>query len=170
MRTLTAIMLIATTLVLCARVNTTRNALRNVNTNVNVSDVSVMDIEDEAADSAETSVKFKKGAITISGYAKRASDTSESFLITNRTGGRISRVRMQMRYTDTSGNMIHQRDVNVACELGNGETKQVSVSSFDKQRLYYYYAGDKPRKKATPFVVKVRILGYDVPVMSESEN
>ena len=53
------------------------------------------------------------------------------------------------------------------CELNYlkpGETKLVSVKSFDVQRLFYFYAGPQPRKQATPFKVAFRLVGYDVPV------
>ena len=48
--------------------------------------------------------------------------------------------------------------------LKPGESKLVSVKTFDVQRLFYYYAGPKPRKQATPFKVAFRLTGYDIPV------
>ena len=171
MRTAIAIlMLISLAMTAGGKVKTTRKALRSDAVQVgewvqNDANVSVVD----TIDSDTAQVKFKQGAIAIKGYVKRASDIRESFLITNKTGRRITRVRMLMRYSDTEGGMIHEREVNVACDLKDGETKQVSVPSFDKHRSFYYYAGDKPRKRATPFVVQVRILSYDIPVENPNQ-
>jgi len=104
------------------------------------------------------------GAVTLKGYSKRASDSKESFFITNNTSHRMSAVRLLLRYTTMSGEMLTQRQVNVPVSLKPGETKLVSVKSFDVQRLFYYYAGPQPRKQATPFKVAFRLTGYDIPV------
>ena len=103
-------------------------------------------------------------AVTIKGFAKRASDSKESFFITNNTRHRMSAVRLLMRYTTMNGELLTQRSVTVPVSLKPGETKLVEVKSFDVQRLFYYYAGPQPRKQATPFKVSYRLTGYDVPV------
>jgi hypothetical protein len=76
----------------------------------------------------------------------------------------MSAVRLLLRYTTMGGEMLTQRVVNVPVSLRPGETKLVSVKSFDVQRLFYYYAGPQPRKQATPFKVAFRLTGYDIPV------
>ena len=103
-------------------------------------------------------------AVSLKGFSKRASDTKESFFITNNTASRMSAVRLLLRYTTMDGEMLTQRIVNIPVKLKPGETKLVSVKSFDVQRLFYFYAGPKPRKQATPFKVAFRLVGYDVPV------
>ena len=103
-------------------------------------------------------------AVTLKGYSKRASDSKESFFITNNTSHRMSAVRLLLRYTTMNGEMLTQRAVTVPVNLKPGETKLVSVKSFDVQRLFYYYAGPQPRKQATPFKVAFRLTGYDIPV------
>ena len=103
-------------------------------------------------------------AVSLKGFSKRASDSKESFFITNNTNHRMSAVRLLLRYTTMQGEMLTQRTVNVPVNLKPGETKLVSVKSFDVQRLFYYYAGPKPRKQATPFKVAFRLTGYDIPV------
>ena len=60
--------------------------------------------------------------------------------------------------------LLTQRSVTIPVSLMPGETKLVSIKSFDIQRLFYYYAGPQPRKAATPFKVAFRLTGYDVPV------
>ena len=103
-------------------------------------------------------------AVTLKGFSKRASDSKESFFITNNTSHRMSAVRLLLRYTTMNGEMLTQRTVTVPVNLKPGETRLVSIKSFDVQRLFYYYAGPQPRKQATPFKVAFRLTGYDVPV------
>ena len=104
------------------------------------------------------------GAVSLKGYSKRASDAKESFFITNNTKHRMSAVRLLLRYSTMDGELLTQRQVNVPVSLKPGETKLVEVKSFDVQRLFYFYAGPKPRKQATPFKVAFRLTGYDIPV------
>ena len=103
-------------------------------------------------------------AVTLKGYSKRASDSKESFFITNNTKHRMSAVRLLLRYSTMNGEMLNQRTVTVPVSLKPGETKLVSIKTFDVQRLFYYYAGPKPRKQATPFKVAFRLTGYDIPI------
>ena len=141
-----------------ARTRTTRKNLQSLEV-----PVAVMDAADGLLpDSLDTDID--PNAVTLKGYSKRASDSKESFFITNNTKHRMSAVRLLLRYTTMSGEMLTQRTVTVPVSLKPGETKLVSVKTFDVQRLFYYYAGPKPRKAATPFQVAFRLTGYDIPV------
>lgn len=103
-------------------------------------------------------------AISIKGYTKKASDSKESFFVTNHTNRPISQLRLRMRYTTTQGEPLHERVATVNVTLGVGETRLVSVRSWDTQRRFYYYAGTKPRKSATPYKVAYRLIGYSIPI------
>ena len=140
-----------------ARTRTTRKNLRSVEV-----PVVVMDTADGLL--PDSLMQVDPAAVTLKGYSKRASDSKESFFITNNTSHRMSAVRLLMRYTTMQGEMLTQRTVTVPVSLKPGETKLVSVKSFDVQRLFYYYAGPQPRKAATPFQVAYRLTGYDIPV------
>jgi len=140
-----------------ARVRTTRKNLRSV-------EVPVLTLEADDALLPDSLTGVNPDAISIKGFSKRASDSKESFFITNNTDHRISAVRLLLRYTTMTGEMLTQRTVNVPVNLKPGECKLVSVKSFDIQRLFYYYAGPTPRKQATPFKVAYRLTGYDIPV------
>ena len=85
-------------------------------------------------------------------------------MVTNNTHHPISAVRLLLRYSSTGGAIIHERKVTLPVTLKPGGTQMVDVRSFDIQRLYYYHAGPKPRKQATPFTVSYWLLGYDIPV------
>jgi hypothetical protein len=141
-----------------ARTRTTRKNLQSLEV-----PVAVMDASDELLpDSLDAAID--PNAVTLKGYSKRASDSKESFFVTNNTKHRMSAIRLLLRYTTMNGEMLTQRTVTVPVSLKPGETKLVSVKSFDVQRLFYFYAGPKPRKQATPFKVAFRLTGYDIPV------
>lgn len=108
--------------------------------------------------------EVEPNAVTLKGYNKKASDSRESFFVTNNTNHRISHVRLLMRYSQMNGEMLHERIATVEVDLKPKETRLVSIKTFDVQRLFYYYAGPKPRKSATPFKVAFRLVGYDIPV------
>ena len=107
---------------------------------------------------------LEPNAVTLKGYSKKASDSRESFFVTNNTRHRISHIRLLMRYSQMNGEMLHERTATVEVDLRPGETRLVAIKTFDVQRLFYYYAGPKPRKNATPFKVAFRLVGYDIPV------
>ena len=150
-------LLLAVLLLLCintldARTRTTRKGLKSAEIPVAVIEPS----DDLMPDSLPVAVD--PNAVSLKGFSKRASDSKESFFITNNTAHRMSSVRLLLRY------MLTQRTVTVPVNLKPGETKLVSIKSFDVQRLFYYYAGPQPRKQATPFKVAFRLTGYDIPV------
>ena len=140
-----------------ARTRTTRKNLRSL-------EVPVMALDSSDGLLPDSLQTIDPDAVTLKGYSKRASDSKESFFITNNTSHRMSAVRLLLRYTTMNGEMLTQRQVTVPVSLKPGETKLVSIKSFDVQRLFYYYAGPQPRKQATPFKVAFRLTGYDIPV------
>ena len=151
------LLLYVSTLSLDARTRTTRKNLRSTEVPVAVLEA----CDDLLPDSLAT---VDPNAVTLKGFSKRASDSKESFFITNNTAHRMSAVRLLLRYTTVNGELLTQRSVTVPVSLKPGETKLVSIKSFDVQRLFYYYAGPQPRKQATPFKVAFRLTGYDIPV------
>lgn len=140
-----------------ARTRTTRKNLRSL-------EVPIAVLESSDGLLPDSLVDIDPNAVTLKGYSKRASDSKESFFITNNTGHRMSAVRLMLRYSTMQGELLTQRTVTVPVSLKPGETKLVEVKSFDVQRLFYYYAGPQPRKQATPFQVAYRLAGYDIPV------
>ncbi len=140
-----------------ARTRTTRKNLRSL-------EVPVMTLDSSDGLLPDSLQTIDPDAVTLKGYSKRASDSKESFFITNNTSHRMSAVRLLLRYTTMNGEMLTQRQVTVPVSLKPGETKLVSIKSFDVQRLFYYYAGPQPRKQATPFKVAFRLTGYDIQV------
>ena len=137
-----------------ARTRTTQSGLRDDGTPVeNIADMEV-----------DSTLSLDPHAVTLRGFSKRASDSKETFFVTNNTAHAISHVCLLLRYRTLDDEMLHERTVTVSVGVGPGETRMVSVPSFDKQRLFYYYNGPRPRKSATPFKVGFKLLGYDIPV------
>ena len=156
--TLLAVLLIVLSVSqLDARTKTTRKNLRSI-------EVPVVTLDADDGLLPDSLAQVDPDAIAIKGFSKRASDSKESFFVTNRTSHRMSAVRLLLRYTTMNGELLTQRTVTVPVSLKPGETKLVEVKSFDVQRLFYYYAGPQPRKQATPFKVAYRLTGYDIPV------
>ncbi|MBQ9584413.1 MAG: hypothetical protein IJR20_00255 [Muribaculaceae bacterium] len=150
------IAMIAVVAVATARTRTTQTQLKN-NSQV-IEEIPTGTIPDSLLTEVEPN------AVTLKGYNKKASDSRESFFVTNNTNHRISHVRLLMRYSQMNGEMLHERIATVEVDLKPKETRLVSIKTFDVQRLFYYYAGPKPRKSATPFKVAFRLVGYDIPV------
>ncbi len=140
-----------------ARTRTTQSQLRGIN--VPIERITAVSGANSMGDSA-----VSQADVSLRGYNKRASDAKESFFITNNTPHRMSSVRLLMRYSAIDGTMLHERTATIDADLRSGESKLVTISTFDVQRLFYYYAGPKPRKQATPFKVSYRLLGYSIPV------
>lgn len=151
------LLLCISTLEVDARTRTTRKNLRSM-------EVPVMALEPNDDLLPDSLAQLDANAVTLKGFSKRASDSKESFFITNNTNHRMSAVRLLLRYTTMNGEMLTQRTVNIPVNLKPGECKLVEVKSFDVQRLFYFYAGPHPRKQATPFKVAYRLTGYDIPV------
>ena len=151
------LVLCISTLDVDARTRTTRKNLQSL-------EVPMVALESSDGLLPDSLTQLDPNAVSLKGFAKRASDSKESFFITNNTNHRMSAVRLLLRYTTMQGEMLTQRTVTVPVSLKPGETKLVSIKSFDIQRLFYFYAGPQPRKQATPFKVAFRLTGYDIPV------
>lgn len=139
------------------RVRTTQRQLHSAAAVVQTIDAADVDTVDLAAG-------VNPDGIVMKGFSKRASDSKESFFLTSRLSHPISSVRLLMRYMTMDGSVLHERRIVVPVDLKPGETKLVSVKTFDLQHRFYYYGGNKPRKSATPFKVAYRLTGYDIPV------
>ncbi|MDD6139818.1 MAG: hypothetical protein PUB61_00210, partial [Bacteroidales bacterium] len=86
------------------------------------------------------------------------------FYVSNGTPFRLSRVVVKMVYTNESGEMLHEQTYDIECDIPAGETRQLSVRSFDTQHTHYYYKSRKPRRSAIPYKVEYSLERYDVVV------
>ncbi len=113
---------------------------------------------------ADTLTDIAPNAISIKGYSKKASDSKETFFVTNHTTHRISQIKIRLRYSAIDGKLLHERVATVDVTLKPGETRLVAIRSWDVHRQFYYYAGAKPRKSASPYKTAYRLIGYSIPI------
>ena len=123
------------------------------------------DAEDTSAPSAITmasdSIDFCRRvvpAIRFYGFDKTATSGVESFFISNGLDEAISRLEIEITYSDMKGRQLHKRTAGIDCDIPAGETKRTDIKSWDTQKSFYYYRSAKPRRQATPFKVKIRLL------------
>ena len=122
-----------------------------------------INIADTACCMAEPALPpFDENAVSLRGFNKRVSDNYETFFVRNNLQLHISGITLTLRYSDIDGNTLHERTLRVPCDLQPGKSRQVSINSFDRQHLFYYYLSSKPRNSATPFKVSARLMGYDL--------
>ena len=86
------IALLLCTNTLDARTRTTRKNLRST-------EVPIAVLESSDGLLPDSLLQVDPNAVTLKGFSKRASDSKESFFITNNTSHRMSAVRLLLRYT-----------------------------------------------------------------------
>lgn len=110
-------------------------------------------------------VPFTPMAVSMHGYSKRVGDAKESFFLRNETHNyRISRVVLKLAYSVEDGREIYRRDEVIECDLRPGATQLITIKSFDKRHVYYYYLTPPQRASGVPYRVQYDVLRYDVVV------
>lgn len=98
------------------------------------------------------------GMIAIAGYDKPLNSRKETFFVTNHYARSLKSLTVELNYYDMQSRQLHSAVHSIVCEIPKGETRQVQVKSWDVQSGFYYYLSAKPRRQATPFIVKQRVL------------
>lgn len=94
--------------------------------------------------------------IAFSRFDKPVESTKETFLCKNTATATLVEVTVKINYFLTDGTKIHSRTVNIPCDIPSGETRQLSVTSFDRQKSYRYKGSRVPmRRESTPFDVRL---------------
>lgn len=93
--------------------------------------------------------------ITFSGFDKPYNGRRETFLVSNGSDRHISGLEIRIVYLDLQDRMLHSRDEEIMINIPSGETRQVSLKSFDSQSTYYYIKSRPPRSGGQPFYVKI---------------
>ncbi len=97
--------------------------------------------------------------VVVAGYDKPLMSRKESFFVTNGYDSAITLIVIEFNYADMSNRQLHTSTHKVNCYIPAGETRQIYVSSWDKQLSFYYYQSHKPRRQSTPYKVSCRLLG-----------
>lgn len=104
--------------------------------------------------------EFCPDSISFSGYEKEANASLETLLITNAGNVSIAGVKFKIIYKDIKERMFHSRTVTQNCHIPADETRRIDFKSWDKQKSYFYYLGNEPRKVATPYKVEIVPIAY----------
>lgn len=136
---------------------------RRVKTNINVQQTDTMEmvkgsfvVSVDACESCNNGYSLDQ--IQFSGFDKTISSKLETFFITNNTDCLLESVTIEIEYLTTDGRQLHKRYEQIRCSVPAGETRSIDIKSWDKQKSYYYYLSAKPRRQATPFMVKITTL------------
>lgn len=96
--------------------------------------------------------------IRFYGFDKTVGSSIESFFIVNGLDSPLVGLEIEITYVDMKGRQLHKRSVTVECDIPAGETKRVDTKSWDTQKSFYFYQSVKPKRQATPFDVRLRLL------------
>ena len=129
-----------------------------------VTDSAAMQADTVAPTATQQLPPFDEKAVTLRGFNKRVADNYETFFVQNNTPFALAGIIVTLQYTDINGTLLHERTIHIPCELLPGKSRQVSIDSFDRQYVFYYYLSGKPRKSATAFRVSARLMGYDITI------
>ncbi len=99
------------------------------------------------------------GKIVIAGFDKPLRSSRETFFVTNHYDRTVSSLTVTFAYYDMNNRQLHSSTNTITCYIPAGETRQLSVKSWDTQQSFYYCQSVKPKRNpATPFSVKHNIL------------
>lgn len=99
-------------------------------------------------------------------YNKPLRSNRESFFISNSTGFDIARVFFTIQYFDTKGRQFHQASNNKTADIPDGETRQITFPSWDKQQSFYYIGSPRSRASGTPYDIRISIDSISVSTSS----
>lgn len=89
-------------------------------------------------------------------FDKASSSDWETFFVENNTDRVLTGVSLYIMYKSMDSRQFHKRFVVLErLAIPAGETRQVSVRSFDKQHSFYYYESSAGRSGARPFKVAI---------------
>lgn len=96
--------------------------------------------------------------IRFYGFDKTVGSSIESFFIVNGLDSPLAGMEIEITYVDMKGRQLHKRSVTVDCDIPAGETKRVDTKSWDTQKSFYFHQSVKPKRQATPFDIRLRLL------------
>lgn len=135
---------------------------RKVRTSHKVAKVSVQSVM-ESSDSltfavrADTTPEWSAlaGRIRFSGYDKTPSSNKESFFITNCTDSVMMGLSVGLEYRDLNGRILHERTVEIDCDIPASDTRRVDIATWDLQHAFRHYRCPATRRPTTPFKVTI---------------
>ena len=113
---------------------------------------------------ADTSVVTDSVAyLTLSGYDKPLRASHEVLFVSNATGRDVVSVCLDVVYEDMQGRQLHRRRCDVPADVPAGETRQIIMPTWDRQRSFYYKGSTRPKRtEATAYEVRCSVVSYAV--------
>ena len=103
--------------------------------------------------STDTLLNADTHIIAISGYDKPLNSHKETFFATNKSNKTVKTIGITLNYFDRKNRQLHSATTTIDCSIPPGETRLLSIKSWDKQNSFYYHLSAKPRRQATPYSV-----------------
>lgn len=104
----------------------------------------------------DTIVSPSKTQIRFAGYDKPNRATRETFFVTNNLPDSATIVQLEVTFTysDMQDRMLHRADRTIECNIPHGETRKLSVRSWDSNHAFHYFRSTPPqRRPSTPYKV-----------------
>ncbi len=97
--------------------------------------------------------------LRVTGYDKPLRSRRETFFVTNHAESEAVKLALTIEYLDAAGRQLHKRSAAVDCEIPAGETRNLSLPSWDKQQSFYYVHSTVPTRteQATPYDVRISV-------------
>lgn len=109
--------------------------------------------------SYDTIVGPRAHLLDLSGYDKPLRSRRETFFATNNASVPVASMAFTINYLDQSGRMLHSASQRVNVDIPAGETRQVSLRSWDEQQAFYYVHSAVPTRaaQATPYDITITV-------------
>lgn len=116
-------------------------------------------VETVATPQLDTLAAPDRSSISVNGYDKPLRSRRETFFATNNSEKDIARLAFTIEYLDAKRRMLHKMSRNVAVAIPAGETRQISVRSWDEQFNFYFHRSAVPQRaqQATPYDIRLSV-------------
>ena len=96
--------------------------------------------------------------VRLSGYDKPLRSSVETMLVSNGFDRTLIQLSVTVTCYDLAGRELHERVVELHPVIPPGTTRSVKFKSWDAQKSYYYYLGQRPKVDAvTPYKIKCTV-------------
>ena len=112
-----------------------------------------------AAVAYDTIVGPRAPLLDLTGYDKPLRSRRETFFATNNASAPVASIAFTINYYDQSRRMLHSASQRVNVDIPAGETRQVSLRSWDEQQAFYYIHSAVPTRagQATPYDITITV-------------
>lgn len=100
---------------------------------------------------------YDPGQISVTKYDKPAASDVETMFVSNGTDRTLLGIMTEISYRDMSGALLHRRAEFIRVSIPAGETRMVSLRSWDKQKSFHFHTSRKARRVTTPYKVDISV-------------